>query len=222
MKRIFLLVPFVFALSCAGLLTENKENKFKNIEDRMDSIEEKLALIEENMYKTNVRIDNLSENITDLRIEVEKLKMSYIREENLANASTGGGMEEEIVDEEVNYRDIYNKAFKLYTLKKLHQAIDAFNDFIDRFPDSDLTDNAYFWKGRSHFELGELEEAKDIFINLIEKCDRNMLPDCNKAPSAYLMLGRIYEMQGNYEEAESVYEDLKRKYPTSDEAKSLM
>ncbi len=219
MKNILITIPFILLTSCAGLLTNEQEQRYRNIEERLEKLEEKVASIEESIYKTNVRIDNLSKNITDVRIEVEKLKISSLNTEDIPENKVS---ERRIVRSNLNYRDMYNKAFRLYTLKKLHQAIEAFDKFIQNFPDNDLTDNAYFWKGRSYFELGNLERAEDIFKDLISKCEEGTLPDCNKAPSAYLMLGRIYEMQGKYDEADAVYESLKEKYPTSEEAQSLM
>ncbi len=215
MKKTLALLPLLsYMISCAGLTANQGEDRISLLERRIEAMEDKITKIEEDIYKTNVRIDNISRNITDLRVEVEKLKLP----------STGKieTVEEEEEEYEEDYRKAYNRAFKLYNLKRLNQAVEAFTNFIDNFPDNDLTDNAYFWKGRAYFELGNTEKAKEEFKKLIEMCEKGRLPNCNKAPSAYLMLVRIYRMEGNEEEANKALKELREKYPTSEEAQNII
>ncbi len=215
MKKTLALLPLLsYMISCAGLTANQGEDRISLLERRIEAMENKITKIEEDIYKTNVRIDNISRNITDLRVEVEKLK--------LPSAEKTVVIEEEEEGYEEDYRKAYNRAFKLYNLKRLNQAVEAFTNFIDNFPDNDLTDNAYFWKGRAYFELGNMEKAKEEFKKLIELCEEGRLPNCNKAPSAYLMLARIYRMEGNEEEAHKVLKELREKYPTSEEAQTII
>jgi len=128
MKKNLVLFPLICSMvSCATLTANQGEDRISLLEKRIEAMEDKITEIEENIYKTNVRIDNISKN-----------------------------------------RVIYNKAFKLYNLKRLNQAVEAFDHFIDNFPDNDLTDNAYFWKGKAYFELGRIEKAKEEFKKLMD------------------------------------------------------
>jgi len=215
MKKNLVLFPLICSMvSCATLTANQGEDRISLLEKRIEAMEDKITEIEENIYKTNVRIDNISKNITDIRVELEKLKIPRANE-----------FEEEINEEEgyeEDYRVIYNKAFKLYNLKRLNQAVEAFDHFIDNFPDNDLTDNAYFWKGKAYFELGRIEKAKEEFKKLINMCNTGKLPNCNKAPSAYIMLARIYRMEGDEEKAERTLRELREKYPASEEAQNII
>lgn len=112
----------------------------------------------------------------------------------------------------------YEEALKLYNLRQLNQAKDKFIEFIKKYPKTPLSDNAYLWLGVTYRDLGEFNKAEAVWLNLVERCQKNQMVDCNKAPSALLQLARLYEQRGNSQKANEFYEAILRDYPLSEEA----
>jgi TolA-binding protein len=58
---------------------------------------------------------------------------------------------------------LYQKGRILFLKKKYQEGIGVFYDFIERWPESDFTANAYFWIAESLFLLGHYKEAETLF-----------------------------------------------------------
>ena len=56
--------------------------------------------------------------------------------------------------------DVYQTAYIDFTRGNYTLAIAAFEEFIKRFPDSELADNAQYWVGEAHFSLARELAAK--------------------------------------------------------------
>ncbi len=222
------------AVSCAPVASEKTAERLSEIEIKVTRVEQKAADLEGDIEKTNERIDKLTELISELRLEIERIKLKLgitdrvtsVRKPSTIPESEAekipappseeqqGPQEEEVVDSETAYK----KAIELYSIKKLYEARNAFLDFIKKYPSDKYTDNAFFWIGKVYQELGDTAKAESVFRSLIEKCEGGELPDCNKLPDAYLMMMRINIDRGNTEEANKYYSLLIEKFPTSDAA----
>ena len=233
MKRALFLSSILIAFSCAPVPQEKVSERISGIEIKLTRVEQKQSDLEKDIERTNERIDRLTELISELRIDIEKLKLKLgegptgpetERKEETAKVSPRPEMEKVPVPklkEEVKEEDAetaYRKAIELYSVKKLYEARDAFLDFIKRFPENKYTDNAFFWIGRIYQELGDSERAESVYKSLVEKCESGKLPDCNKLPDAYLQLMKIYMDRGNMAKANEYYSILMDKFPTSDAA----
>lgn len=238
------LLPLIFALpllACAPVAQERVSERVSEVEIKLTRLEQKQNDLEKDIEKTNQRIDRLTELISELRLELEKLKLGMGRATPSAETPVKGSKkeariytperipvpgaelkpEEKPIEEpkpEEDAETAYKKAIELYSLKKLYEARDAFLDFIKRFPENKYTDNAFFWIGRIYQELGDSQRAESVYKSLVDKCESGRLPDCNKLPDAYLQLMKIYMDRGNLEEANKYYSILLEKFPTSDAA----
>jgi TolA-binding protein len=234
MKRLALIALGGFIFACAPMTGEKTSERLSEIEIKLTRADQKLQDLEGDIEKTNERIDKLTELISELRLEIERIKLKLgitdrtsvsarpsLKEEEAERIPpppeterTEEPQEEEVIDSETAYK----KAIELYSIKKLYEARNAFLDFIKRFPSDKYTDNAFFWIGKVYQELGDTSKAESVFKSLIEKCETGKLPDCNKLPDAYLMMMRINLDRGNTEEANKYYSVLIEKFPTSDAA----
>ena len=151
---------------------------------------------------------------------VEKLPPppTGIREEKAPEQPAVQEAKEEDKEEEEDAETAYRKAIELYSIKKLYEARNAFLSFIKKFPENKYTDNAFFWIGKIHQELGDPDRAENVYRVLVEKCAGGKLPDCNKLPDTYYQLMRIYMDRGDMEGANRYYSLLLEKFPTSDAA----
>ncbi len=241
-----------FLLACAPVAQDRVSERLAEIEIKLTRLEQKQIDLEKNLERTNERIDRQTELFSELRLEVERLRLRV--EAGLTEKTTAPSdrtavgrapavapsvpadkvppppteireekplekpVEEKPVEGEEDAETAYRKAIELYSIKKLYEARNAFLSFIKRFPENKYTDNAFFWIGRIHQELGDTDRAESVYKVLVEKCEEGKLPDCNKLPDAYYQLMRIYMDRGDTENADRYYSLLLEKFPTSDAA----
>jgi tol-pal system protein YbgF len=93
-------------------------------------------------------------------------------------------------------------------------AIVAFRDYLDRYADADLADNAQYWIGECHFARGETPEAIDAFMAV-----ETRWPHGDKVPGALLKIAYCHQNEGNTGGARRGFEDLISRYPNTEEAR---
>lgn len=241
-KGLLLLSALVVLSSCGGITKEEFEKRIGSIENRIAQLEDRQRLLEERSIKTESRLDNLSESLATTRLELEKLKLAQERrqlsqptlipppapkqpkeekgEAKQQAQQAEGKREPQSELREEDYKREYEEALRLYNLRQLNQAKERFIDFIKKYPNTDLTDNAYLWLGAVYRELGELNKAEAVWLTLVERCKRKEMVDCNKAPSALLQLARLSEQKGDSAKAKEYYETILKDYPLSEEAQT--
>ena len=107
----------------------------------------------------------------------------------------------------------YKDAYNLIKHRRYDEAVEALHKFIKKYPESDLTSNAYYWLGEVYLVLHKHEQARQSFIVVIGK-----YPDHRKASDAYYKLGVTYHRLGNKEEAISYFKQTIEKHPDSSAA----
>lgn len=111
-------------------------------------------------------------------------------------------------------RALYDAAY-LELLKGNHDlAIVSFSDYLKRFPDADLADNAQYWIGECYLARGEAARAIEAFGEVGTRW-----PKGDKAPGALLKIASSFQGEGDEAAARHTYQDLIARYPNSDEAR---
>lgn len=111
-------------------------------------------------------------------------------------------------------RSSYQAALELLRQGRYPQAEAAFAKFLADYPQSDLTDNAQYWLGETHYVNREFETALGAFQVVIENH-----PDSRKVPDALLKAGFCeYELQ-RYADARNSLESVVEQFPDSTAAR---
>lgn len=98
-------------------------------------------------------------------------------------------------------RDAYKQAFGLLEQGQYAEASAAFREFVGRYPDSALLDNAQYWLAESLYVERAFEQALAEFEKVVE-----LYPQSRKIPDAWLKIGyTLYELQ-RYSEARAALE----------------
>jgi len=101
----------------------------------------------------------------------------------------------------------YQAAFDLLKDGKYADATAAFRQFLTTFPDSALSDNAYYWLGESHYVTKQFGEALKSFRTVVDK-----YPGSRKMPDALLKIGYCnYELK-NWGEARAALTQVVQQY----------
>ena len=108
---------------------------------------------------------------------------------------------------------LYKAAFDLMQDGKYAQAQARFADFISRFPQSDLADNAQYWIGECFYAEKNYGEAKAAFAAVSAH-----FPFGNKVPDALYKESVCDHLLGDEAAAEAVRKKLLEYYPDSDAA----
>ncbi|MFH0924999.1 MAG: tol-pal system protein YbgF [bacterium] len=117
-------------------------------------------------------------------------------------------------DRLVEAQGLYKNALNLFYNNDYGQAKQLFQDFLNKFPNTDLTDNSQYWLGECLFAEEQFQEAIDEFQKVISN-----YPEGNKLPDAVYMLGASYEKLGDLEKADKLYETVIDEYPKSEARK---
>jgi len=113
------------------------------------------------------------------------------------NSGTGGA-------EQAGEAEAYRAAYALVQGRQFAQAIPAFQQFLQKYPDGAYAANSHYWLGELYLvkEPPDLEASRQSFALLLSQ-----YPDNSKAPDALYKLGKVQFLKGNREKARE-YLDL--------------
>ena len=107
--------------------------------------------------------------------------------------------------------EAYKKALDTCLNRKFKPAIELFNSFMNRFPDSKLTENCRYWIAQSYFSMGYYETAIEGFKAVIN--DKRFT---HKDDDASIMTGISYYKLGKHDEALNEFRNFVQFYPSSE------
>lgn len=118
-----------------------------------------------------------------------------------------------------NYRqpDEAERADYAVIQQRIHQdrdfdaALDAVYDFVDKYPEGDLTVNAYYWLGEIYLHQENLDQARRAFSIVVSRYD-----DHRKAPDALYKLAVTQQQRGEKDQARRSLEQVIERYPSAD------
>ncbi len=108
---------------------------------------------------------------------------------------------------------LYTFAKKLFDDGNMEEARIQFENFINKYPDSDKADNARFWIADSYYVDKWYEKAILEYQKVLEQ-----YPDSNKAAAARLKQGYSFAELGEKANARLILNELVNRYPDSREA----
>lgn len=100
--------------------------------------------------------------------------------------------------------EAYSTAYAMVQGRQFEQAVPAFQQFLQRYPDGAYAANAHYWLGELYLvkEPPDLEASRQSFALLLSQ-----YPENSKAPDALYKLGKVQFLKGNREKAKE-YLDL--------------
>jgi tol-pal system protein YbgF len=115
--------------------------------------------------------------------------------------------------EPIDYTKLYDTAYEDYVRQSYSLARNGFEEYLRRFPDTDLADNAQYWIGECYYSEGRYEEAAEAFKQVITR-----YPTGNKVPRAMLKAGFALLQLGREDQAKAMFQQVIDAYPLSSEA----
>lgn len=107
---------------------------------------------------------------------------------------------------------LYEDAFSLIRQKDYDSAERAFDKFLTSYPDHELSQNAMYWLGETHYVRDNYEQAAKIFASAYQK-----YPSGLKAPDNLLKMGMSLKGMGKTEDACIALGQIKKDFPNGAE-----
>ncbi len=117
-------------------------------------------------------------------------------------------------------KKIYNQGMTAIIKKNHEQAIKVFENFTERFPDDLDSDNAFYWIGRSHLELNQLDKAEGAFRKVLTLYEHRPTTQGYKTPDSIYMLGKLNQHKNLNQPASYYYKEVIKRFPGSAAARN--
>jgi tol-pal system protein YbgF len=104
----------------------------------------------------------------------------------------------------------YDEAFNKLKQSRYAEAIQAFQDLLNRFPNGALADDANYWIAEAQYVTRDFQSALNGFRNVVVR-----FPDSPRAPEALLKVGYIQFEVGAREQARITLNQVVTRYPGS-------
>jgi tol-pal system protein YbgF len=198
---------------------------------KVGTIEDRLNNNQGSVEQTNYRVDHMVQQLTQAQHDVEELRAEVAR---LATPPAPAPITQPGVApapspvvpvpapiHEVNVTAdngetpamTYQNAYRDYQKGNYDLAISGFKEFIQRYPDSDLSDNAAYWIGESLYSQKKYRESIAQFDSVV-----NAYPKSEKVPSALLKKGYAYISLGENAQGIVQLQYVVHEHPKSSEA----
>lgn len=208
------------------LLKSNADTGVK-LEELSNEIERLQAKLED----TNRRLAQLSQQIAETQGDLLRMRggTSSVPPAGGAPPSTNPGSSrvgepapnprppgpaEAVVRPAAGPSELYDTAYADYTKGRYALAIQGFQEYLEAYPNTDLSDNAQYWVGESHYAQKKHREAVIDFDRLLKDW-----PKSDKAPAALLKKGYALLELGQKAEAVVQLQYVIHEHPSSEEAR---
>ena len=177
-------------------------------------LEEQAHQIEQLKRQGRDRYVDLDQRLLDLSKTVEEQASNAESEAGSESAGSGDGRLEPTRvyrSPEGDEQEAYDEIISLIRDDKdFDAAIGSLYEFIDKYPEGDLSVNAYYWLGEVYLAKPQLEQAKQAFTIVATRYD-----DHRKAPDAIYKLGVTLDRLGEADEARRRMQSVIDDYPGS-------
>ncbi|MEE8496561.1 MAG: tol-pal system protein YbgF, partial [Xanthomonadales bacterium] len=108
----------------------------------------------------------------------------------------------------VEEKAAYNQAFQALKDLRYADAAEKFQSFLDRYSDSEYSDNAQYWLGESYYVTRNYDIALTAFQELMDR-----YPDSPKVPDALLKMGYTHYELKQWNSARAALTQVQESYP---------
>jgi tol-pal system protein YbgF len=196
------------------------DTKLKNFEDSMENLREVQANLNAKLEKVLNEVQTLQEQIEDTNRRVRELSIptaagvppsttNPVEEpgENPAPAPSPPSFSG------VGEQQVYQTAMGEYAKGRFEQALRAFQDLLDQFPNSRMSDDAQFMIGESYYGMKEYVDAVSEYDKVIKS-----YPDSDRVPGARLKKAFSLFSLGKKGQGVIELQQIVQRYPTTKEA----
>jgi tol-pal system protein YbgF len=184
---------------------------------RLEQVSRQMAMASERMSDIDQRLDRYSQDLHQTQELARFGSATTPRETSTGQGESGTDTRtpskpptgEAFPDPEA----LYNTAYADFSKGNYALAVSGFREYQQRFPDSALADNAFYWIAECHFSQGDYAAAITALDDLLAR-----YPESDKAPAANLKKALAFQEQNQIGQAIIQYRYVVSAFPDTDEA----
>ena len=199
-----------------GSLEETSTGKasliYKELEEVKGAISENAERMDTQYRDILGRVEKLEDEIKEIKWDISLLKSvkeSISMANETVNATFTPSSNKTFTPEE-----LYSMALDAYRRGDVQEARKLFNEYLSKYPNTDLSDNALFWIGETYYVEGRYPEAIVRYQEVLVK-----FPKGDKVPSALLKMALSQIKLGALVDARVTLERLIKEFPNTPQAR---
>ncbi|MFP4607838.1 MAG: tol-pal system protein YbgF [Thiohalospira sp.] len=183
----------------------------REMRERMTSLQREVQELRGQVQEQGHTIDQQRQRLRDLYDDLDRRLLAVER----SGPTPGGG--EAVSDlappESEGENEAYREAFDLLRELRYEEAVSAFRDFLEEYPESRYAHTAHYWVAEALYAQRRFEAAVEAYRDLLEAH-----PESSREAEARLKIGYSLDETGEQEEARSALEEVVEDFPDSTEA----
>jgi tol-pal system protein YbgF len=173
------------------------------------------GIVERDLNEMLFSLEALTQRVSDLESGIGRQYDGP--EQGIPSAEEAGEEETETKnpDESMTTEQVlYNASKDSFDKGRYEESIEGFKRFLDRYPKSELADNAQYWIGECYMALKMYDRAIAAYENV-----KKNYPEGNKVPDAMLKQAMAFLEKGDETGARILLKRIISAFPESDQAK---
>ena len=201
------------ALSVTDQAAVNRQS-FADSRLLVDTIANSIRVLREKADDTNVRISSFSQEIEALRMSIPRFPVTV--DDSEAAESEGEQVSAPSPEPPlptnpgISPQRLYDNAWADYSTGQWSLAIAGFDTYIKTFPRSDLSDNAQFYIGETHYNDGRFADAVLAYDEVIVNYSEG-----DAVPEAQYKKGLALDRLGDTDQARDTFQSVLDSFPDS-------
>ena len=201
------------ALSVTDQAAVNRQS-FADSRLLVDTVANSIRVLREKVDDTNVRISSFSQEIEALRVSIPRFPVtvddSETTESEGEQVSTSSPEPPIPTNPGISPQRLYDNAWADYSTGQWSLAIAGFDTYIKTFPRSDLTDDAQFYIGETHYNDGRFADAVLAYDEVIVNYSEG-----DTVPEAQYKKGLALDRLGDTDQARETFQTVLDSFPDS-------
>ena len=201
------------ALSVTDQAAVNRQS-FADSRLLVDAVANNIRVLREKVDDTNVRISSFSQEIEALRVSIPRFPVtvddSEVTESEGEQVSAPSPEPVLPTNPGISPQRLYDNAWADYSTGQWSLAIAGFDTYIKTFPRSDLTDDAQFYIGETHYNDGRFANAVIAYDEVIVSYSEG-----DVVPEAQYKKGLALDRLGDTDQARETFQAVLDSFPDS-------
>ena len=185
-----------------------------DLKAQLDQVVRQTTATADKVDQVNARVDRLSQDVQASRDAVRRASPQPLVPPpggTDAGAPVGSAP---LSGSAPNPSALYSSAYADFSKGNYALAIQGFEEYTERYPDTELADNAMYWIGECNFSQGRYKVAIDSFDAMLEK-----YPKSDKAAAANLKKALAFVQLNQLGQGIEQLRFVTSNYPGTDEAR---
>jgi len=196
-----------------------KRAEIADLKAQLDTVVRQSTATVDKVDQVNVRVDRLSQDVQVAR-DASRRAAPPLVVPGAADAGSAGGSPAPVAGAAAGAgaapspNALYTSAYADFSKGNYALAIQGFEEYAERYPDTELSDNAMYWIGECNFSQGSFKSAIDAFDGMLEK-----YPQSDKAAAANLKKALAFVQLNQIGQGIEQLRYVTANYPGTDEAR---